>query len=365
MRKQLYTIATNSLSRVLTTPPYIILFVSDKCTNNCRHCWYSKEWKEKNLNGQPLSFDELEKISKSIPSIKFLTITGGEAFLREDIEEIIHVFLSNSRISRYDIPTSGFDSDLISQKVENILTKNNKIPFRVDVSLDGLEETHNSIRQNRNAFENAVKTIGSLRRIKARYSNFDLAIISTVSNYNNNEIKELGQLIKHILPDGEWMVNIIRGESPGLAISAETASAYRMANDIIHNRIKQKEFTGDRAYGFGKWITAKNALRRELITEIIESKRIGGGCAAGSLSGVIFNDGDVRPCEMLSSSFGNIRDFDYNLPQLWNSPKAKQIRKEIQYSQCICTHECNLSVNILLQPSCWFRLLNKRIFDGI
>ena len=159
MRKQLYTVATNTISKIIGTPPYLILFVSDKCTNKCNHCWYNSDWKSDNLPGELLTFDELERLSNSISSVKFLTMTGGEAFLRDDIEEIAHAFVMNSKISRFDMPTSGFNPDLIVRKAENILKQNPKTPFRIDVSLDGTEETHNSIRNNKHAYENAIKTI--------------------------------------------------------------------------------------------------------------------------------------------------------------------------------------------------------------
>jgi MoaA/NifB/PqqE/SkfB family radical SAM enzyme len=349
---------------MLRTPPYLILFVSDKCTNRCSHCWYSADWKDENLHGELLTLDELEKLSKSINAVRFLTITGGEAFLREDIEEIASLFIINSKISRFDIPTSGFDPDLISKRTINILTKHPNTPFRVDVSLDGTEELHNHIRKNRHAYSNAMKTLQELTKIKQKFRNFDMSIITTVSDDNNHEIDAIGDLVKEVLPNGEWMVNIIRGTSPGMQIKPETVAAYNKANDIIAERTKNKEFKGDRAHKLGKWLSAKNTLRREMIQDTFTGKRRGGGCAAGSLNTVILSNGDVRACEMLPLSFGNLRDFDYDLPKMLVSQKGNQIRKNIQDIECICTHECNLSVSILIQPTVWPKLIKNRILTN-
>ncbi len=360
MRKQLYAFTTNSLSRVLKTPTYLILFVSDQCPNNCTHCWYTKEWKSKNLKSSTLSFDELEKISLSIQSLKFLSITGGEAFLRDDIEDIADLFIQNTKLNRFDIPTSGFDADMITQKTERILQRNSTTPFRVDVSLDGLEETHNKIRHNLDAFRNAIKTIESLSNLIGKYPNFDLSVISTISQDNYSEAEQLGKYVQKILPKGEWMVNMVRGSQPKHIVSQEVITAYGQINQLISKRKENHEFSGDRNK-FGKFLTAKNSLRRNIIMEISHKQRKGGGCAAGSLAGVIFNDGDVRPCETLPYSFGNIRDFNYNLAEAWNNPHAREIRKQIQQTNCICTHECFLSVSILIQPSCWFGLIKERM----
>ncbi len=361
MRNFLNTKATNLLSGILRTPPYIILFVSDKCPNNCLHCWYTKDWKKKNITNKFLTFDEYEKLSKSISRINFLSVTGGEAFMRDDLEDIIRVFIKNSKIKRLDIPTSGFDSDLIRRKAVNILSEHRDTPFRIDVSLDGLEYTHNRIRRNSDAYLNAVKTIRILRELRKKHHQLDISLITTISRNNYLEIEDLSKLVEILLPDGEWMVNIVRGSGSEVIAGNNELESYKKANDVINLRIKNNRFVGDRGHSIGKWLTAKNSLRRDIITEISESKRKGGCCAAGSLAGVIFNDGEVRPCESLDVSFGNVRDFDYNLPELWNSHRAKQIREEIQYSNCLCTHECFLSVSILLQPSSIFRLIKKRI----
>lgn len=364
MRKQLYTTATNAITRALGFPAYLILFVSDRCPNRCVHCWYSTEWKRKNLGGPVLSLDELENLSRSIKTIKFLTITGGEAFLRDDIQEIVRAFVLNSHISRFDIPTSGFDPDGIPKTAEKILIANPNTPFRIDVSLDGTKDLHNSIRNNPNAFEHAIATIGELRKLKKHFPQLDVSIITTISDANNSEVPQIGELVREVLPDGEWMINIIRGDSPGLPISEATRAAYVEANVIIAERLARKEFTGDRGHRLGRWLTAKNSLRRDMIMDTIDNKRRGGGCAAGCLTVAVLADGDVRACEMLPLSFGNLRDFNYDLPAMMLSTKGNEIRKEIQESECVCTHECNLSVSILLQPSCWPKLIKKRIAEN-
>jgi MoaA/NifB/PqqE/SkfB family radical SAM enzyme len=360
MRNQIYTKVTNNINRIFPSPAYLILFVSDKCPNRCSHCWFSEEWKDRNLNGDLLKLEEIEKLSKSLNKVRFLSITGGEAFLRDDIEEIVNAFIINSNIERFDIPTSGFSPELISRKVLNILEKHKNIPFRVDVSLDGTENTHNNIRKNRNAYSNAIKTISELSKIREKYDNFDVSIITTVSDDNYFEIIEIGKLVEQILPKGEWMVNIKRGDTPEINLSENTINAYKIAQEIIIQRQNMNNFSGDKGHNLGKWLTAKNSLRRDLIVDIINKERKGGGCFAGSMNIVILSNGDVRACELLPNSIGNLRDNNYNLPEMLLSENAKKIRKNIQETECICTHECNLSVNILFQPSCWYKLLKYR-----
>ncbi|MCL5990751.1 MAG: radical SAM protein [Bacteroidetes bacterium] len=359
MKNFIYSKSLNTISKIKGNPFYLILFVNDKCPNNCLHCWYNNEWKRDNIVGKNLSYDELKKISESINKLEFLTLTGGEAFLRDDIEDIAEVFVKNTKTRRLDITTSGFDSELISKRIINILNKINGTPFRVDVSLDGLEETHNLIRQNKNAFRNAVSTIQSLNDIKKQYSNFDSSIITTISKYNINEVDKLSEYIDEIMPEGEWMVNIVRSNTPAPIATKDEITAYKKAHEYIDARHKLSP--GDVGHKLGKWLTAKNSLRREIIIDTVENGKNHLNCAAGSLSGVIFNDGDVRACETLTDSLGNIKDFNYDLKKVWNNNKAKELRRKIQYTNCSCTHECYLSVSILIQPICVMKLIMKRL----
>ena len=353
---------SQSLAKFVQNPIYIILFVSDKCWQKCSHCWYSADWKRENLEKKNLTFDELELISKSIKRLEFLSITGGDAFLREEIVEIFDVFNKNSKIHRFDTPTSGFDPDRIILKTEQILKKLDGKPFRVDVSLDGTEEVHNSIRKNKHSYKNAVTTIKELNKLKKKHDNFDTSIITTISKTNMHEVETMAALVDDLLPTGEWMINIARPATvDGCTASDNELLAYKKANTILEGNIKNGFHQGDKGHKFGKFLTAKNQVRREYIDKIIKGKKHGLSCSAGSLIGVIFNDGQVRPCETLPDTIANIRDFDYDLIKLWQSQKAAEIRKKIIDTKCMCSHECFLSVSLLVHGKSLLKILGKSL----
>ncbi|NVN97093.1 radical SAM protein [Candidatus Nomurabacteria bacterium] len=351
---------TQILSYFLKTPPYIILFLSDSCWLNCAHCWYNEKWKDQNITEPILSFDELIKVAEHIKHIHFLSFAGGEAFKRPDFVSIVKMFIENVRIGRFDIPTSGFMTDLIVEKVEELLRFDSRIPFRVNVSLDGLRNTHNSIRNSEMAFDNAISTITQLYKLAQKHSQFDVGIISTISSFNHNEFEELSEIIRKVLPTGEWMINITRGETSDHAAGDVSLDSYLNAGNIIDKWIESRSFSGHKGHKTAKWLSAKNATRRIMITDIIKGTYSGGYCAAGTLAGVIQADGSVGACEMQNQSFGNLRDSEYDLKQIWNNRKAHWIRNEISRSKCQCTHECFLSVSLLLQPRYWPELIRQR-----
>lgn len=357
----LYTPVANALSQVFRTPQYLILFVTDKCWVHCKHCWYTEEWKQENLKKKMLAFDEMEKIAESMDRMYFLSITGGEAFMRNDIVELVNMFARKTKLHRYQIPTSGFATDQIIQKTEAMLRNNPRIPFRVDVSLDGLEDTHDFIRNRPGTFKNATATIKALNKLKQKHAHFDVGVITTISHTNQHEVEDIAKLVFEINKDNEWMVNIARGDTRDEHAKEVDIENYYKAHRIIEQRNKENGYKGHQGHFTAAWLSAKNATRRKIIKDVLEKKYRGGGCAAGSLGGVIYADGSVFPCELLDESFGNIRDFDFDLQKMWNSKRGNEIRKLIQDTKCKCTQECFLSVSILMQPRHWSDLVKERI----
>ena len=361
MKDLFYKVLTNSISRYIQTPKYLILFVTNKCWMKCKHCWFSEEWKCDNIKEDSLSFEELNKLSDSIKKMLFLSITGGEAFGRTDIEEIVKLFTRKGKTRRYQIPTSGYLSSQILSKTERMLLQNPGIPFRVDVSLDGNEVIHDKIRNLKGSFSAAVETIKELNKLKRKFSYFDVGVITTISSFNQEIVDEISEIIKTIHSDGEWMVNLVRGKTRDPTAGDVKLENYNKAQDIINKRIRDGSYKGHSGHLSAKWLSAKNSVRRKVISDIVQSKKEGGACSAGAIAGVIYADGSVYPCEMLGKSFGNLRDFDFNLSKLWNTKTAIDIRNWIQDTHCICTQECFLSTSFLIQPQLWPNLLYERL----
>lgn len=361
LQANVYTGLTNTLARVLQTPAYIILFVTDVCWMRCQHCWFSEEWKDRELTNSALTFDEYSRLADSIDRIKFLSLTGGEAFHRDDIVELATMFRRKTQLTRYQIPTSGYKTERILKATESILKANPDTPFRVDVSLDGVGEVHNTIRRIRNGYEQACNTITELNKLKQHYSHFDVGVITTISHNNQDTVEDIGAVVEKIHPEGEWMINITRGNPRDPEATNVQLSAYQKAHEIIAKRIAEGRYKGHGGHQTAKWLSAKNAVRRQIISDIMEGKRSGGRCAAGSLGGVVYSDGSVKVCEMLDTPLGNLRDFDYDLATLWNCEAAKRVRKFIQETECQCTQECFLSVSMLIQPDTWSGIVRERL----
>lgn len=118
--------------------------------------------------------------------VKIFCITGGEAFLRKDIVEIIrHVKRKKIHchvISNGTLIGKELAKEIVSAKLDRII-----------FSLDGPEEIHNKIRNSKNAFSNLMQTVGYLKEEKKiRKTNIPhLSFSCTISAINSGNLSQL------------------------------------------------------------------------------------------------------------------------------------------------------------------------------
>src|SRR5258708_33155427 len=95
----------------------VILFVTSRCNAFCKTCFYHEE-----LN-QPgdMTFAQIEKVSRTMPAITDLWLSGGEPTLRRDVSDIIRTFARNNGVNRVIIPTNGLIRSRVYEIVDQAL----------------------------------------------------------------------------------------------------------------------------------------------------------------------------------------------------------------------------------------------------
>ena len=129
----------------------IDFFVTSRCNLRCSHCFY---WRELNTaSDTELSIDEIRKIAQSFMHPVSLSLTGGEPFLRKDLKEIIEAFQAGCGTREVGIATNGTLTENIVETIRSVLEDGNLSSLSVQVSLDGLEGTHDAIRGVKGSFQ--------------------------------------------------------------------------------------------------------------------------------------------------------------------------------------------------------------------
>lgn len=328
-------------------PFYILFFVTHSCTARCDHCLLGDREDRRKFE---LNIDEIEKISRGLRHILFMFLTGGEPFLREDLDEIAYIFVKNNKVQKFQIPSNGSLTDQTIATVERMIKKCPNTHIGVTISLDALGEDHDKIRHFEGLFNRATTTFRRLRELEKKYPNFNPNVTITVSCFNQDKLIPLYHFIKNELGARNIFNTLIRGKPRNPLALAVDVRKFAELSDLIDRDLAKAKFPGYARFPFASFVNAKNLMSRKLIARIATERRYFIPCYAGQISMVLFSEGKIAPCEILDENFGNIREFNYDFHALWTSKKADEIRRKIRMEKCFCTHECFITHNILFNP---------------
>ena len=94
------------------------------------------------------------------------------------------------------------------------------------------------------------------------------------------------------------------------------------------------------------WRAVNDVSRDNLMQTVFDDEFVT-PCVAGRKLVVLSETGEVLPCEILGKSFGNIRDYDYDIKRLLAKDSNQKFVKWIVDSKCKCSFECALAANVI------------------
>ena len=364
--KQYYTHLLKSLIKYNQLPSYFIFYPTSRCNLKCSHCFYHDSLNKK---FNEITCEELEKITKSMDPILHLILTGGEPFLRHDLHKIAKIFYENTKVPILTIPSNGWYTEKMETQINNIMESCPEITLNQQISIDGIGKDHDFIRmdkqvQNReNSFEKAINTIHMLKKLQKKYDRINIGIIATFTQQNQKKFKDIIKDIYHLVLPDNISINLVRGDPKERVNENLDIKLYKDAVNFRNELFYKKKMSGHSRFNGHKFATAARVMLNELVLKTFEEKKYSVPCYAGNISGVMYPEGDVFPCEILGDNhkIGNIRDYNLDFKKLWLSHKAKKEKEFIKNTKCFCTHECFNHANILFNAKLYPRLIKKAL----
>ncbi len=318
------------------SPPFLVLFINSICNMKCEHCFY---WQS--LNGRDdLSKEELFALSRSLGQIENLNLSGGEPFLRKEFAEICAQFIRYNGVRQIYVPTNGYFTDKTIEQVEQTLREPDLDMFVVELSLDGMQEFHDTFRVSKGSFERAMRTYDALAELQERDPRLRIHSISTATDVNMDEIRKLTTYLYDRCPEMDHHnLAIIRGDRKDPSLEGPLLEEYEALFEYIRRLWLPREE--------GRYGGIVEPLLQWGKTETIRQQRQVVPCKAGVLSAVVYANGDVSLCE-IHEPIGNLREKSF--PEIWESAEAKTLRGSIAAKECYCTTEVFLWSSIVYQP---------------
>jgi MoaA/NifB/PqqE/SkfB family radical SAM enzyme len=323
----------------------VILFVTSRCNSFCRTCFY---YEELNRPGD-MTFAQIEKVSRTMPAITDLWLSGGEPTLRHDATEIIDLFVRNNGVGRVIIPTNGLVKARVYEIVDQALGHHRSLQLYLNIALDGYGETHDHVRGVPGHWQKTLDCIESLYPLKEKFTDrLRLNVNTVVCAENYREIENLAEFMwERFRLDGHYF-NIVRGETPVgeeiKQVPAEVLPAMYSYISRLTKRYGDRMFADDDASKrFVKNVAYVGTITTHYRTQhdnFLKSSAWPFPCTAGETIAVIDYNGDVRACE-LREKFGSLKDYDYDFGALWaNGARQAELTAIDGGKACWCTHVC-------------------------
>lgn len=330
-------------------PLSLTVSVTYNCNSRCKTC------KIYERQSEHMSLAQYEKIFSTLGhSPRWITISGGEPFLRQDLPEICAAIYKHCRPAVINIPTNGILHRKIPSAVEAITASCPRAKIIVNLSVDGVDNEHDEIRGVVGNYDRAIKTYRALKEIqKNGAKNLSLGIHTVISRFNVERIPDIVPALLALDPDSyitEIAENRVELKTMDLDITPR-AEKYEEAIDFVINRISTRGFTG-----VGRIIQSFRLEYYKHVKSVLFGKTARWPCYAGFGSGQIMPDGEVWACCIKGNSMGNLQRTGYDFRAVWFSDQAEQIRKTIKENNCQCPLANAAYTNMLLHAPTLMRV---------
>ncbi len=354
-------------------PNYLIFFITGRCNLRCSFCFYLEEIENADKERE-LTLEEITKIAKHSPVLYHITFTGGETFLREDIDEIVKIFYRFSNTRSVTITTNGTYPERVGKMVEEMAKSCPNLIVRIPLSMDGFEEVHDRIRGMPGIWKKVLHTYELLRVIADKYSNVKIDVTSVLQKSNLDSIETLVDFVNNQMRVENHAINYPRG-------------AIQEKENILPEEIKYKEIINRSSETrkqekyqfpfFSRLLILMRGLTEMVIMEIQRKKKMPFVCQAGTSLIEMNEYGELFPCETLDtlikdketlrqpdfkeSWMGNVRDHNYDIKQVLKTAPARRVNSFIQNEGCACTFECAIGASLVFKPTNIFKMQLQKI----
>ncbi|MBA3005460.1 MAG: radical SAM protein [Proteobacteria bacterium] len=285
------------------------LIVTYRCNAKCYMCntWQHPSKKEEEYGP--------ELVDKLPEGLDFINITGGEPFLRQDIEEIVEKALTKTK--RLVISSNGYFTDRVIKLFERF---GNRVGIRI--SIEGLPAANDELRGIKDGFDHGLRTLTTLQGMGIS----DIGFGMTVSDRNADDMIELYRLAN--------------------AMGLEFATATTHNSFYFHtteNKYKDKDKVArtfeNIAVEMLKTNKPKNWFRAYFnmgLARKVRGQKRALPCEVGTDMFFVDPFGNVLPCNGSPEPMimGNLHEQSFD--KIWQGPKAEEIRQQVKE----CPQQC-------------------------
>ncbi|MFC1862813.1 radical SAM/SPASM domain-containing protein [Thermodesulfobacteriota bacterium] len=291
------------------------LEITHRCICQCIMC---NIWKIPHQVNELNMSDWAEVLeSPSFTELVELDITGGEPFLKRDLNTFFDKFKSLkqkhlTKLKSIAITTNAILTHRVLETTEAILRslEGTGIQLVLVCAMDAVDDLHDRIRNYPGAFEKMQTTLAGLMELRERFPKLILGLKTTIVPANVNQLPDIDHFARsHGLFAIISPCIITGGRYLNHDRSDEMAFNDQHINQMIHFFSREDL----------QWSYHARTLNEYLLTGRSHRR-----CSCGLNYAFIRSTGAVHLCPLLPESVGSVRQDDFE--SIWRSATARSLR---------------------------------------
>lgn len=334
--------AARATGLVRKLPINLTVSVTYSCPSRCKTCdiWQKKV--------DDLSVDEYARVFRTLERVPiWVTLSGGDQFLRADLDEIVRLVREEIEPSIINIPMNAVVTERIFQLLPRIAAASQGSQLVLNLSVDEIGEAHDELRGADRNWEKLLLVRDLIRDLKKTYDHVVMGVHTVVSVFNVARIAEIEREARAIFQPDSYITEVAERRveldtmDKGITPSKEQ---YRVAAEHLRASIRSQ-------WSMKPVARLVQSLRHEyydLAARTLEEERQVIECYAGWASAQLSPDGHVWGCCTRAESMGNVRDYGYDFRTVWHGPEADAFRDSVRRHECACPLANASYTNLLL-----------------
>jgi MoaA/NifB/PqqE/SkfB family radical SAM enzyme len=308
----------------MANPQAVSLEVTRRCIARCRMC---NIWRSPGKAPELAAEDWLALLNRDLFSdLVELDITGGEPFLRPDLDDLLASVcaMSKSRLRSLQsiaVTTNGFLTERVLAACGRILPEARQadIDLVMVCAMDAIGDLHDAIRGYPGGWRRADRTIEGLIGLRADHPNLIIGLKTTILPETVDALEAIAvyaakrDLFTIISP-----CIVTRGRYLNLDRSADLAFKPAQRQAMVR---------------FFRQVASSWSFHEACLVRYLEGDRMEKPCTCGFNYFFIRSQGELFPCPMIDQSPGNVTRVP--IEKLLASPSAAGIRQRIgRFPEC-------------------------------
>jgi MoaA/NifB/PqqE/SkfB family radical SAM enzyme len=277
----------------------------------------------------------------------WVTISGGDQFLRRDLDEIVRLIRTQIEPTIINIPMNGILTERIFDLLPKIAHLSRGAQLVLNLSVDEIGDEHDRLRGADRNWEKLLLVRDLIHDLKKTYDHVVLGVHTVISRHNVHQIPRIADEARRVFrPDSyitEVAENRVELKTMHKDITPDPAD-YRRAVAHLKNVIRDHRSK----HPVARLVESLRLEYYDLAARVLEERTQVIDCYAGWASAHLAPDGNVWGCCIRAESLGNVRDFGYDFRSVWLGPDADTFRASVRNRECACPLANASYTNLLL-----------------